>query len=71
MMQKNIFKNSIAFMFSVAYNLYRWSGELDETNTRPARYFANENNYHLDLKMRMILIRISDFSELEKQKPFL
>ena len=30
-------------MFSVAYNLYRWSGELDETNTRPARYSANEN----------------------------
>jgi hypothetical protein len=50
-------------MFSVAYNLYRWSGELDETNTRPARYSANENNSYLDLKM--IIISISDFSNLE------
>jgi hypothetical protein len=50
-------------MFSVAYNLYRWSGELDETNTRPARYSANENNFCLDLKMRTIII--SDFSKLE------
>ena len=52
-------------MFSVIYNLYRWSGELDETNTRPARYSANENNSYLDLKMRIILNRISDFSNLE------
>ena len=51
-------------MFSVIYNLYRWSGELDETNTRPARYFANENNSYLDLKMKMIIISISDFSNL-------
>ena len=58
-------------MFSVAYNLYRWSGELDETNTRPARYLANENSYHLDLKMRMIRIRISDFSKLGNPNPFL
>ena len=50
-------------MFSVAYNLYRWSGELDETNTRPARYSASENNSCLDL--RMIIISISDFSKLE------
>ena len=52
-------------MFLVAYNLYRWSGELDETNTRPARYSANENNSCLDLKMRTIIISISDFSKLE------
>lgn len=52
-------------MFSVAYNLYRWSGELDEINTRPARYSANENNSYLDLEMIMILILISDFSNLE------
>ena len=57
-------------MFLVAYNLYRWSGELDETNTRPARYSANENNSYLDLKMRMIIISISDFSNLGKLKPF-
>lgn len=57
-------------MFSVAYNLYRWSGELDETNTRPARYSASENNSYLDLKMRIILNRISDFSNLGKLKPF-
>ena len=50
-------------MFLVAYNLYRWSGELDETNTRPVRYSANENNSCLDLKM--IIISISDFSKLE------
>ena len=58
-------------MFSVAYNLYRWSGELDETNTRSARHSANENNSYLDLKMRMIIISISDFSNLGKLKPFL
>ena len=52
-------------MFSVAYNLYRWSVELDETNTRPARYSTNANNSYLDLKMRMIIISISDFSKLE------
>ena len=57
-------------MFLVAYNLYRWSGELDETNTRPARYSANENNSCLDLKMRMIIIRISDFSNLGNPNPF-
>ena len=51
-------------MFLVAYTLYRWSGELDETNTRPARYSANENNSCLDLKMRTIIISISDFSNL-------
>ena len=70
MMQKNIFKNSIAFIFSVAYNLYRWSGELDETNTRPARYLANANNSYLDLEMIMIIILISDFSNLGKPDPF-
>ena len=58
-------------MFSVAYNLYRWSGELDETNTRPARYSANENNSYLDLEMRTILNRISDFSNLGNPDPFL
>ena len=58
-------------MFSVAYNLYRWSGELDETNTRPARYSARENNSYLDLKMRMIIISISGFSNLGKSDPFL
>ena len=57
-------------MFSVAYNLYRWSGELDETNTRPARYSANENNSCLDLKMRTIIISISDFSNLGNPDPF-
>ena len=57
-------------MFLVAYNLYRWSGELDEINTRPARYFASENNSYLDLKMRMIHIRISDFSNLGNPDPF-
>ena len=58
-------------MFSVAYNLYRWSGELDETNTRPARYSASENNSYLDLKMKMIIISISGFSNLGKSDPFL
>ena len=38
--------------------------------TNPARYFASENNYHLDLKMRMIRIRISDFSKLGNPNPF-
>ena len=57
-------------MFSVAYNLYRWSGELDETNTRPARYSASENNSYLDLEMIMILILISDFSNLGNPDPF-
>ena len=38
--------------------------------TNPARYFASENNYHLDLKMRMICIRISDFSKLGNPNPF-
>lgn len=57
-------------MFSVAYNLYRWSGELDETITGAARYSANANNSYLDLKMRMILIRISDFSNLGNPNPF-
>ena len=57
-------------MFLVAYNLYRWSGELDETNTRPARYSANANNSYLDLKMKMIIISISDFSNLGNPDPF-
>ena len=68
-------------MFPVAYNLYRWSGELDETNTRPARYSANENlasitageaelhcvrnNNNSCLDLKMIIISISDFSNLE------
>ena len=55
-------------MFSVAYNLYRWSGELDETITGAARYSANANNSYLDLKM--IIISISDFSNLGNPNPF-
>ena len=82
---KNYLKNFIAFCFCCVILISRIKEKITGKKggavkprvkrptggiTNSARYFASENNYHLDLKMRIICIRISDFSKLGNPNPF-
>ena len=82
---KNYLKKSLAFCFCCAILISRVKEKITGKKggavkprverptggiTNPARYSTNANNSYLDLEMIMIIILISDFSNLGNPDPF-